>query len=110
MEKMIFRVQPSEYVDQIVDGHEMTKMPYPFYVDESGEVQHQDLWQGDPSRVIGFQDDLARHEIDLWWSDAVKDPALMIGRYLVTVDSKGNMGVHQTAISDAHPIQERDRG
>lgn len=96
---MMFKIQPAAYTDQIKDGHQMTKLPYPFYADEDGTIGQQDLWQGDPSRVIGFQRDLAKNQIDLWWADAVKNTDQVVGMYLVTEDKAGHYGVHQTAIT-----------
>ncbi len=104
----IYKIQPSAYIDQITaDGHELHKLPYPFYADEKGAVGQQDFWRGDPARVVGFQEDLARHQVDLWWHDAVKDPQQAVGMYLVTADSKGNLGVHQTAM-DSVVVFETD--
>ncbi|HWT40480.1 MAG TPA: hypothetical protein VN081_04430 [Dongiaceae bacterium] len=31
-------------------------LPYPYYVDEAGLVGRQDFWQGNPYRLIGFND------------------------------------------------------
>jgi hypothetical protein len=99
---MIIRFQPAAYIDMLTDdGHTGTKLPYPIVADEKGMVQGQEFWKGDPNRVIGFQKDLARHEIDLWWHDAVKDPSATVGMYLVTDNTAGDMGVHQTAIESA---------
>lgn len=100
MADQIIRIQPSEFTDQVSDeGHQMTKLPYPFYVNASdGTVNLQEFWKGDPYRVVGFQTDLARHEIDLRWEDAAKDPQKAVGMYLVTADSRGGYGVHTTAV------------
>jgi hypothetical protein len=102
--KRLIRLQPSEYVDQMIDGHEMTKLPYPFYVYEDGTVGRQDFWQGDPSRVIGFQKSLSVQHVDLWWSDAVRDPSKAVGMYVVTCNVDGQMGVHLTAIASAEVV------
>lgn len=95
----IIKLQPSAYTDQIVGGQELSKLPYPFYVTESGAVQGADVFAGTVSFVIGFQNDLHRHEIDIWWKEVVKDPQLAVGRYLVTTNKDGDFGVHQTAIA-----------
>jgi hypothetical protein len=95
----IYRIQPSAFTDQITsDGHQLTKLPYPFYADASGAVQRQDIWNGKVTRVIGFQRDLARSAIDLRWADAVKNPAEAVGMYLVTSDKAGDWGTHHTAV------------
>lgn len=98
---MTIRIQPGPYTDHLTDdGHELTKLPYPFFVnEETGAVGRQEFWQGTVLRVVGFQKDLARHEIDLWWEGAVKDPQRAVGMYVVTTDSEGGMGVHPTAVS-----------
>lgn len=101
----LIKLQPSEFVDQIRDGHEMTKLPYPFYVHEDGSVDNQDLWQGDPARVIGFAADLAVQQVDLWWEDAVADPQRAVGMYIVSVSDKGSMGAHVNAVSSVDVIE-----
>jgi len=101
----IFRVQRHGWIDWITeDAHAMTKRPYPLYVDEEGKVQNQDLWEGDPFGVIGFQNDLACQTIDLTWRDAVADPEQVVGTYLVTCDDKGNWAVYETAVEAFHEI------
>lgn len=95
----ILRVQPAAYVDQIIDGHELTKQPYPYFVEEDGSVQYQDFWQGTVKRVVGFQRDLSVRTIDLLWSAAVRsDLECLIGLYLVTEDADGQWSTHNTAV------------
>lgn len=102
----VIKLQPAEFIDNISDGgHVGTKLPYPFYVNEAGEVANQEFWRGDPLRVVGFQRDLARHEVDLWWNDAFADPERCVGMYLVTADNRGGMGVHQTAIASVEVLE-----
>lgn len=94
----MIKIQPEPFVDNLVDGHELTKLPYPFFVDEDGLIAQQDLWQGDPFKVVGFQLDLAVQKIDLWWTDVVANPEIAVGMYLVTADKSGDYGVHSSAI------------
>jgi hypothetical protein len=103
----LIMLQPSSYVDQIKDGHEMTKLPYSYYVHEDGSVGRQDHWQGDPAQVIGFAEDLAVQEVNLLWEDVVEDPQGAVGMYLVTADSKGNFATHPTAISSVEVIEPK---
>ena len=70
-------------------------------MNEEGQVGNQEFWQGNPVRVVGFQKDLARHQIDLWWTDAYEAPEKIVGMYLVAVDNQSNMGVYDTAIVSA---------
>jgi hypothetical protein len=103
--KKVIKLQPAPRVDHITDdGRELTQLPYPFYVAEDGKVDRQDFWRGDPYAVIGFQEDLARQQIDLWWDDVVKDPQSAVGKYVVTRDSRGGMGVHVIAIDSVEVI------
>lgn len=101
----LFKIQNAPQIDQLTaDGHTLTKLPRPFFVDPDGHVGLQDFWQGDPARVIGFQKDLAVQQIDLWWRDAVQDPQRALGMYLVTADSKGHFGAHLTAVDGIEPV------
>jgi hypothetical protein len=96
----IYIVQPSEHVDRITkEGHELTKLPYPFFVDEKGMVGRQDVWKGDPYQVIGFAEDLAFQEVDLLWEEAIEDPSLAVGMYVVTSDRNGNFDTLDAAVS-----------
>jgi hypothetical protein len=96
---MIYRIQPSEHTDQITeDGQELKRLPYPFYADEDGMVQRQDFWRGKVYKVVGFVGDLARQEVDLLWSDALKEPEQVPGMYLITITSFGDVSTHVTAV------------
>lgn len=98
---MFYTLQPSEFTDQVLDdGTELTKLPYPFHVVQDGSVQRQDFWRGNPTRVIGFQRDLAVHRVDVWWSQVLKAPETAVGLYLVTEDSEGRWAVWENAIAD----------
>lgn len=93
----IVTIQPEAFVDnvwvnkagEIVEGK---KLPYPFHVAEDGGlVEDQDFWQGDPYRVLGFQNDEDVQRVDLWWADAVKDPESIVGRFPVMVPKGGGV-------------------
>jgi hypothetical protein len=101
MEKFL-KLQPSPRVDNIVDGHEMTQLPYPFFVEQDGTVLHPDTVQA--VRALGFQTDLARHEVDLLWDEIWEHPELAVGKYLVSTTPDGGMGVHTIAIDTAEFI------
>lgn len=86
-------IQPAPFVDNVVNGHEFYKKPYPLSVDADGYVQFQDFWQGLYFKAIGFQRDLDVQKIDVWWGDAFSSPESIIGLYLVTSDDDGNWEV-----------------
>lgn len=58
-------------------------LPYPFFVNEDGEIGRQDYWQGLAAHVVGFAADVDRHVIDLTWRDAVAEPAKAVGMHVV---------------------------
>lgn len=104
----VIEIQPAPYIDNIYEGgHEGTKLPYPFFVNEDGTIGNQSFWRGDPFRVVGFQRDLAKHQIDVWWDEVAKDPAKAVGLYVVTSDkdlihtADATYNVHETAIIKA---------
>ena len=94
----LLTLQPSARTDHITaDGHELQQLPYPFFVEKDGSAHcgHQDY------RVIGFQRDLARMEIDVHWPEVWADPSLADGLYLVTSNAQGRFETHICAISSA---------
>lgn len=95
----ILRVQTASRIDNLTaDGQEMTQLPYPLFVDESGMVGRQDFWDGRILRVVGFMRDLAVQQVDLWWKDAYADPQAAVGMYVVAVDASGGMFNLDTAV------------
>jgi hypothetical protein len=84
-------------------------LPYPFFVRENGLVDRQDFWRGKVYRVIGFQKSLDKMTVDLFWSDAIKNPELATGMYVVTSDDKNKWGVYRSPIGsiDVKELDER---
>jgi hypothetical protein len=99
MSGRILRVQPAEHTGQITaDGRELTKQPYPFFVDEDGLVGRQDFWRGEPRRIVGVAADSAIHELTLRWNRVWADPQRAVGMYLVAEGSTGNWFTVDSAI------------
>lgn len=100
-------IQPAEFIDNVWVGKtgkivEGKKMPYPFHIDAStGDVLHQDFWQGDPYRCIGFQSRVDVQHVDLWWPDAAADPSKIEGMYAVFVKERGGMYTYTLPIESA---------
>jgi hypothetical protein len=96
----IITLQPAPHVDNMWAGPdgslvEGTQLPYPFVVNENGDVLGQEFWRGDPKAVVGFQDDVAVQKVNLWWRDVVADPQLAVGKYPVMVqDTENSKGTH----------------
>lgn len=102
----VFKIQPSSFTDNISDdGHEQTSLPYPFFVNEDGSIRNQEFWRGSVARVVGFQNDLNVQVIDLWWSQAARNPQAMVNMYLVTADDKNNLASHRTAIMSVEVME-----
>lgn len=64
----------------------MIGQPYPYTVDETGAVQDQEFWRGEPSVLIGFQDERDVQTVNLlasaWFAHA---PETAVGKYAVFV-------------------------
>jgi hypothetical protein len=97
---VLYRIQPEDRVDGMsVEHGARYQRPWPVGAYADGSVLGaDDQWCGKVTRVIGFQADLARKQIDLSWSDFLLEPQKAVGMYLVTSDSEGTWGVHDTAV------------
>jgi hypothetical protein len=93
-----WRVQPASFTDQIRDGQELTKQPYPFFVDRDGWIGRQDFWQGKFRRVIGVVNDSASMRIDAYWPEVRDQPHLWVRSYLVLEGSGGRWFTFDHAI------------
>jgi hypothetical protein len=86
------------------DPNDVNKpLPYPFHVNEHGEVQRQDFWRGKVWRVVGFADKPEPGIIKLIWSQVWKEPDKAIGTYVVTSDEAGEWSVWTDPISRVTP-------
>lgn len=105
--KMI-KIQPEHVQDGVTPGGQpMYRLPYPFYLDDEGNVGGQDFWKGDPLRVVGFQKRLDVQRVDLHWADFLKgDPQRAVGMYAVTQDYKGGIA-SQTIKLESVEVTER---
>lgn len=75
-----------------------TPLPYPYHLAVPAEVEkcdpldvgRQDVWQGDPERLVGFQRRDVQ-EVVLWPGDFVAHPYLAVGLHPVFVTADGDM-------------------
>lgn len=98
----MYRIQPTSYTDQIRDGQELTKLPYPIFAHADGRI----INYFDEILVVGFQRDLAVQKIDLWWINIVADPSQAVGMYLVTANDTGGWSTHETAIMSIEEVTD----
>jgi hypothetical protein len=99
-------LQPAEVTDNLwsmPDGEvvEGKQLPYPFHVREDGTVARQDVWQGDPTAVVGFAPSPDARTLVARWADVWADPNLAVGRYVVTTNAEGTWSTWQVAIESA---------
>lgn len=94
----IVKLQPAPRIDNIVGGHELTQLPYPLHV-RCFDGKVLEPWA---KRVIGFTRDLARQEVDVYWTDAVTnmDPSDVVGMYVVIQNPGGGYATLDTAVRD----------
>lgn len=81
--------------------------PYPYHIGTAGEVLRQDVWKGDPFRLMGFQRDLDVQEVAIFefhWVPAFIFGAVtardeVIGMYPVFLRTDGSM------YADTRPVE-----
>lgn len=103
MTARIVTLQPAAYVDnlwsapgnRVVEG---TKLPYPFHVREDGSVELQDVWQGDPTAVVGFVSEPESRTLVHRWADVWPEPDRAVGLYVVTMNAEGAWATWPVAI------------
>lgn len=105
---MIITIQPEQVRDGVAsDGTPLYRLPYPFHIDAgSGEVQRQDFWRGDPEKIIGFQVDADRQQVDLWWDDVAVDPLKAVGKFPVFTSRRGGIWTYRVAIETVIGTEE----
>lgn len=99
----VFRIQAAPYTDQLIDGHQMTRLPYPVFVTDDGSTRLAEFVQ-----VIGFQKNLSANRIDLLWADAVGDPQAAVGMYLIVSDHDGDWFTFDTAVDEIRAMSEAE--
>lgn len=94
-------IQPNQDGTPLGEYDVYKPVPYPYHIDAEGNVLRQDFWRGDPSRLIGFQEDRDVQQVDVLAGDWFKgEPEDVIGMYPVFVTSDGQM------YNDTRPINE----
>lgn len=89
-------IQPRELED-------MT-LPYPFHIDEKGNVGRQDFWKGKPLKLIGFNGN-PNPEVDkktINVSMFLKSPKKAIGLYPIFENKNGDWNTYKDPIESVH--------
>lgn len=104
---MIISIQPDQIQDGTApDGTPLYRLPYPFHITDTGQVERQDFWGGAPKSIVGFQNDPDVQRIDLWWADVVLDPQSAVGKYAVFSDADGTMWTNMVPIESVTTTPE----
>lgn len=94
-----FGTQPTVVVVIQPEQQPGLTLPKPYFVDAEGMIGRQDYWKGAPTRLIGFQRDLAVMTVDLEHGLFFDHPDAAIGLYPVFEDARGNMSTLQAPIA-----------
>jgi hypothetical protein len=97
------RIQPSVLPD--------LSKPKPWIIRENGAVEDQDIWNGDPVALIGFQARVDVKTADLLRHDWMKDPQRAVGMYPVLVeqtdpDQDGKTYVYRVAVEQVEVLPD----
>lgn len=66
--------------------------PYPYHIDsQTFDVGRQDVWNGDPARLLGFQYTAEDQRVTLFTKEWAQDPQLALGMYPVFVKANGGI-------------------
>lgn len=83
------------------------KLPYPYFIDtQTGDVGRQDVWKGDPRRLMGFQNRADVQRVDVFLEDFAANPEAAIGKYPVFLRDDATMYNTTTPIESITIIQE----
>lgn len=93
--------QPSEFVDRVTeDGAELTKLPYPVHAwADTGRIP-QGVGGTPGRRIVGFQRDLNRQQIDASWATIAYHPEDAVGMYVILENLDGSYSSLTTAVRD----------
>lgn len=87
---MRIKIQPAERPD-------MT-LPYPYFIESGGYVGRQDFWEGNPYKLLGFNDTSKVGDIKLSFEEFWKKPEKAIGMYPVFSTAQDEWWTYKDAI------------
>lgn len=76
--------------------------PYPFHIEPDGTVGRQDFWNGNPSRLVGFQHDTDVQQVDVDLDDFLANPESAVGCYPVFFGDQDGLYNLTTVIESVH--------
>lgn len=77
------------------------KMPYPYFINEAGEVGRQDFWKGSPLKLVGFNGAAKNETVEpaCGLEDFLKDPKQAIGKYPIFEHADGEWFTYKDRIA-----------
>lgn len=72
--------------------------PYPYFIEENGDVGRQDFWKGNPLKLLGFSDTREVGKILLSFEDFRKELWLAIELFPVFINSDGTWMTEQNHV------------
>lgn len=98
----VWKIQPSLTDDP------RARLPYPYFVTETGEVLRQDFWRGDPARLVGFTPtpEPGQDMVDV--DTFVADPDAVVGWYPVFEDAAGMWATITLPVRTVTPVNGPD--
>ena len=86
-------------------------LPYPYFIDEKGNVGRQDFWKGNPKKLIGFSPTkeqlFDKEQIDV--SVFLKKPKKAIGMYPIFVHKNKEWYTYQDKIGSIEIIKDEQK-
>ena len=95
------RIQPTEQRGGV--------WPYPYFIEENGNVGRQDFWKGKPEKLLGFSSKPEAGDISLNLEGFWKNPEAAIGMYPVFAD-KADKWVTNTIPVESVEILDLPKG
>lgn len=76
--RVVVQIQPAPVSASV---HE--PRPYPYFVADDGRVLRQDVWQGDPARLLGFTASAEPDEFVVTVDEFIESPEQVVGMFAV---------------------------
>lgn len=74
--------------------------PWPLHIGTGGTVGQQGAYKGDPSHLIGFQEEEGTQSVSVLLPEFEANPEVAVGKYPVFVRSNGTLFVSTLPVAD----------
>lgn len=82
------------------------RLPYPFFIEENGNVGRQDFWRGKPLRLQGFNPTRVSGVVEgtIGLEDFFKDPQRAVGMYPIMEHEGGDFFTYGDPIESVEKL------